>query len=110
MAKFRKIPVEIEAVQIDLETSKLSEYPSWVKDAMREGTLVLKDNGTWKVVTLEDGKDGEAQHIATPGDWIIKGVMDELYFCKPDIFDKTYEEVKGVDSIQEYWMWSSDDK
>jgi hypothetical protein len=27
-----------------------------------------------------------------PGDWIIKGVKGELYPCKPDIFDATYEE------------------
>ena len=27
-------------------------------------------------------------------DWIIRGVEKELYPCKPDIFEKTYEEVK----------------
>src|SRR5690606_17629678 len=26
------------------------------------------------------------------GDWIIKGVKGELYPCKPDIFDATYED------------------
>lgn len=28
---------------------------------------------------------------ATKGDWIIKGVKGELYPCKPDIFESTYE-------------------
>lgn len=28
---------------------------------------------------------------AYPGDWIIRGVKGELYPCKPDIFDATYE-------------------
>lgn len=28
---------------------------------------------------------------ANPGDWIIKGVQGELYPCKPDIFEQTYE-------------------
>ena len=32
--------------------------------------------------------------IAEKGDWIIKGVKGEFYPCKPDIFEKTYEEVK----------------
>jgi len=28
---------------------------------------------------------------ASPGDWIIRGVVGELYPCKPDIFVQTYE-------------------
>ncbi len=28
---------------------------------------------------------------ADVGDWIIRGIKDELYTCKPDIFDTTYE-------------------
>ena len=35
--------------------------------------------------TLEGG------HIVCPGDWIITGVKDEHYPCKPDIFELTYE-------------------
>ena len=31
---------------------------------------------------------------ATPGDWIIKGVKGEVYACKPDIFEQTYEPVE----------------
>jgi len=39
------------------------------------------------IVTLE------GKHIATVGDFIIKGVNGEFYPCKPDIFEKTYEKV-----------------
>ena len=28
-----------------------------------------------------------------PGDWLITGVAGERYFCKDDIFRKTYEPV-----------------
>lgn len=28
------------------------------------------------------------------GDWVIRGVKGELYPCKSDIFEATYEEVK----------------
>ena len=28
---------------------------------------------------------------ANKGDWIIKGVKGELYPCKPDVFEMTYE-------------------
>jgi hypothetical protein len=30
---------------------------------------------------------------ADKGDWIIKGVKGEIYPCKPDIFELTYEQV-----------------
>jgi hypothetical protein len=35
----------------------------------------------------------EGEHLASIGDYIIKGVNGEFYPCKPDIFHKTYEEV-----------------
>ena len=35
----------------------------------------------------------EGNMKAEVGDWIIKGINGELYPCKPDIFDKTYEKV-----------------
>lgn len=28
---------------------------------------------------------------ASPGDWIITGVKGEVYPCKPDIFEETYQ-------------------
>lgn len=31
---------------------------------------------------------------AKVGDYIIKGINGELYLCKPDIFEKTYEAVE----------------
>lgn len=31
---------------------------------------------------------------AHDGDWIIRGVAGELYPCKNDIFEATYEEVR----------------
>lgn len=32
---------------------------------------------------------------AEKGDYIIKGVKGEVYPCKPDIFEATYEPVEG---------------
>jgi hypothetical protein len=40
------------------------------------------------------------------GDWIIKGVNGELYPCKPDIFEKSYEPVCAgetkIDTVSEF--------
>ena len=51
------------------------------------------ENGELIIHTLADGKNGQAKHVADPGDWIIKGVQGEFYPCKPEIFEKTYEKV-----------------
>ena len=48
-------------------------------------TLFQSRSETFIVKTLE------GQHIASKGDWIIKGVHGEFYPRKPDIFEKTYE-------------------
>lgn len=47
-----------------------------------------------EICTLEDGNELHVKHIATEGDWIIKGVAGEFYACKPDIFEQTYERVE----------------
>lgn len=85
MAKFRKKPVVIEAVQhLSNRGTETNEWPMWLVDAINDGTVYAKDGETY-IRTLE------GHHHATEGDWIIRGVQGELYPCKPDIFEATYE-------------------
>jgi hypothetical protein len=37
-------------------------------------------------------------------DWIIKGVKGELYPCKPDIFEATYEPVDEMPLFDDWGM------
>lgn len=85
MAKYRKKPVVIEAVKW------LGYNLSEIKDFAGDNVALDKRTNELFVQTLEDGLNGQAKHVATVGDFIIKGVHGEFYFCKPDIFDKTYE-------------------
>lgn len=82
---YRKKPVEVEAMRWD--GTNFNAIKKWAGDnvELRDGELIVK--------TLEDGKDGQAVHAATEGDFVIKGVRGEFYFCKPDIFYDTYEKV-----------------
>ena len=95
MPKFRKKPVVIEAMQFTYPPSP--DLLAWcpairnVRMYRHPGAVAEAD-----IVTLEDGHDGRAKHVATAGDWIIKGVQGEFYPCKPDIFEATYEEVEPV--------------
>lgn len=92
MNKFRKKPVEVEAFRYPghhHETvDALIAFEEWFKSHGGVGRYVGQH---LHVKTLEDGPNGEAKHVADPGDWIIRGVQGELYPCKPDIFEATYE-------------------
>lgn len=82
MPKFRKKPVVIEAIQ----------WCGWRKDY----NLLVEFCGRWKIRHLPKTSQIEIQTLegrmlADEGDWIIKGVKGEVYPCKPDIFEQTYE-------------------
>lgn len=38
----------------------------------------------------------EGGHIVCPGDWVITGVENEKYPCKPSVFEATYERVEDA--------------
>jgi hypothetical protein len=103
--KFRKKPVIIEAHQwfkngdhpLDDSFREGMEYEGKIVRYYRYPTLdgqqkcricdsIMHIHGF--IDTLEGG------HIVCPGDWIIQGVKGELYPCKPDIFEATYEKVE----------------
>jgi hypothetical protein len=97
--KFRKKPVVVEAVQYaklsgqDNPFATVGGVPIWLSRAYDNGTIYPKgktDDGFYCLVieTLE------GPMTVKPLDWIIRGIKDELYPCKPDIFDATYEAVE----------------
>lgn len=96
MPRFRKKPISIEAVRF-LGASHPTEIegkePEWYAvartvDRGEVGALSFID-GRMAIMTLE----GEI--FASPGDWIIRGVKGEIYPCKPDIFEATYDQVSS---------------
>ena len=94
--KFRKKPVVIEAVRFIYNEQGMIALKAFCGTALgnvrkeRHPTALAEA----EIGTLEDGVHLTVKHVATEGDWIIKGVQGEFYACKPDIFEQTYEEVK----------------
>ena len=84
--KYRKKPIVIEAFQFHSPLKTLSA-PTWFIEAMLIGNLFRFSNGNLGIRTLE------GTLTVSDGDWIIQGVQGELYPCKPDIFNATYEKV-----------------
>lgn len=93
--KYRKKPVTIEAIRLLNNDDSIEECIKWVFNIGMETSLIGKS------ATIDDVKDKSGFYIPTLegnmkaniGDYIIKGINGEFYPCKPDIFDKTYEEV-----------------
>lgn len=88
-SKWRKRPVVIEAMRLDYGNRFV--VAEWcggeAVEAAPSGYVYAP--GLLKITTLE------GDMWADDGDWVIKGVADEFYPCKPTIFAHTYERAEG---------------
>lgn len=84
--KFRKKPVEVEALLVQPQYRNLEEIIAFVGDR-NLCPIERRPDYVLKIKTLEGDMS------VGYGDWIIKGIQGEFYPCKPDIFEQTYEPV-----------------
>ena len=101
--KYRKKPVIIEAFKLGVDN-----IPDWFMDKVTANEIILHhipfhesraDNygQIWcEIKTLEGVMTAHEGQ-----DYIIKGINGEVYPCKIDIFEQTYEIVKIEDSCLE---------
>lgn len=89
MPLFRKKPVVIEAYEWTGKNS--NEILSWSTRFRLDDPIFLSLNGKSLYINTLEGR-----MTAQIGDYIIKGVQDEFYPCKPDIFEATYESADEV--------------
>jgi len=96
--KFRKKPVEIDAMQWDGTAAGSRSIIEWILGGGKSASYRCADPNRcaendgdsphWIVIRTLEG-----DMSASVGDWIIRGVQGEFYPCKPDIFEATYERV-----------------
>jgi len=90
MSKWRKKPVVIDAFLWTGDMNQ-TEDPEWMQAPMKQGESEIGGiwfvDGNMMIMTLEGIMKAEV------GDWIIKGIENEIYPCKPGIFKATYEQV-----------------
>ena len=90
--KYRKKPVIIEALQWDGSSHR--PMFDFLDGSFRSH---LATNGTNFYIDHDKVEGGlviktlEGEHLASIGDYIIKGIRGEFYPCKPSIFKETYE-------------------
>lgn len=98
MGKYRKLPVIIEAVELKFthySIKKCIEFMGQNVDTSSYETdrrfddyvAQVSSRGFLEIDTLEGVMK------ASEGDFIIRGVNGEFYPCKPDVFNRTYEEI-----------------
>lgn len=85
MMKYRKKPVVIEAIQLTL--INVFDVYNWIGRNNIDVVTTAEGEPAIKIKTLE------GEMVASIGDYIIRGVKGEIYPCKLDIFEMTYEPV-----------------
>ena len=94
MAAYRKKPVVVEATQWFVH----GDHPKVERTSYMEVSGLMGGSSgccrcpkmhDWSVLGTVDTLEGT--HVVCPGDWIVKGIKNELYPVKPDIFPATYE-------------------
>ena len=110
--KYRKKPITVEAFQIcgdthfyiikDDELSLHKFFPAFLRTAWNKGKLYVRKQKQFEKDLILITLDGECK--IHPGDWILKGEKEnDLYPCKPDIFQKIYEkETEETDYMKGY--------
>lgn len=83
--RFRKKPVVVDAWRWGFE-----HWPEWAQQRSYTGAFpqpghIIDLGDKLEIWTLE------GRRLADHGDWVIRGVKGEIYPCKPDIFEATYE-------------------
>jgi len=92
---YKKKPVVIEAFKLGTDP-----MPDWFCDARTDGIVHTYSENPLSTNPFESNLSHatiqtlEGLHKADFGDFIIKGIKGELYHCKPEIFEMTYEKVE----------------
>lgn len=86
--KYRKRPVVVEAMLLPsiYNIDERLIFDAWIVKVQGERKCRYVGSSL-EIPTLE------GVMTASAGDYIIQGVEGEIYPCKPDIFEKTYEVV-----------------
>lgn len=84
--KWRKKPVVIEALRYGIDPR-----PDWFQDKVTTNEIITGELLSNPGRPYCDIQTLEGTMRVNYGDYVIKGVQGEIYPCKPEIFEKTYE-------------------
>lgn len=90
--KYREKSAIIEAIQFNgVNYKELENFSNMRIQCVFNKYVILR--------TLEGNMEAfEGDYIVKVGDYIVKNADGKFYHCKPDMFEKMYEEVEDVSS------------
>ena len=89
--RYRKKPVIVEAFKWTGGIDQI-EDPLWANIKIQIGDIWFENVGLESCFMLIKTLEGVMK--AQQGDYVICGIKGEVYPCKPDIFEATYEKVE----------------
>ena len=103
--KYRKKPVEIEAMQWSGQVEDAHPIIQWVNGTEGHTAVWREEQKRVRIPLIpQEDQDYRAEGIyirtlegemhVSAGDYVIRGVQGEFYPCKPEIFAATYEAVQ----------------
>ena len=90
VAKYRKKPIEIEAIQWTGKNTDL--VAGWIRGG---GGSVLVGGINERAQRVMLIRTLEGPLSVTVGDYVIQGIAQEFYPCKPKIFAATYDTIEA---------------
>lgn len=90
---YTKIPVQVEAIEFVYNEEGFRALKEFCGAALGNVRKARHPDakGEAELGTLEDGTVLKVKHIATEGDFIVKGIAGEFWAVKPEIFKQTYK-------------------
>lgn len=79
--KYKHKPIVVDAVQYPNDKG----YPAWFVEAILNADIYTTSDDNLEIETPEGIMK------SSNGDYVIKGTKGEFYFCKPDIFEESYD-------------------
>ena len=90
--RYVKLPIPVEAIQFEYTYDGILALQQFCGESL--GNVCKDTIGEAEIGTLEDGEFLKVKHIATEGDYIVKGPNGEFWPVRKLIFESTYEEFK----------------
>ena len=88
-ARLKPYIVDVWQLPDEFGSAIVSSSPEWVREAKKNGTLSFNpDSGKWYLSTERD------MSIAWFGDYLICFPDGRICFCRRDVFQEIYEEVR----------------
>jgi hypothetical protein len=98
MAKYRKKPLEVEAIQFNGNITEILDFCNAEVTYDREKIVYVCGGTVYRETLTIHTREGYM--TANKGYYIIKGTQGKFYVCNPETFKETYEKVEEQQSEQ----------